>query len=85
MGKKIPFDTAQELAKTIQEQEISIYAKHNKYAYKVNINHPSVRPLYERYKEKVGERILSDKQRLDFEQLFFKMIEKQNTRNEKSL
>lgn len=76
MGKKIPFDTAQELAKSDQEQDVSIYAKDNKYAYKVNINHPSVRPLYERYKEKIGEQILSDKQRHDFEQLFFKMLEK---------
>ena len=76
MGKKIPFDTAQELAKTNQEQDGSIYAKPNKYAYKVNINHPDVRPMYERYKEKVGEQILSDKQRHDFEQLFFRMLEK---------
>ena len=76
MGKKIPFDTAQKLAETSQEQELSIYAEYNKYGYKVNINHPDVRPLYERYKEKVGEQILSDKQRHDFEQLFFRMLRK---------
>ena len=56
----------------------SIYAKFNKYGYKVNINHPSVRPLYERYKELVGEFILSDAQRFDFEQKFFMMLERKN-------
>lgn len=83
MGKKIPFDTAQKLAETSQEQDVSIYAEYNKYAYKVNINHPDVRPLYERYKEKVGEQILSDKQRHDFEQLFFRMIEKKKSESSK--
>ena len=83
MGKKIPFDTAQKLAETSQEQELSIYAEYNKYGYKVNINHPDVRPLYERYKEKVGEQILSDKQRHDFEQLFFRMIEKKKSESSK--
>ena len=76
MGNKIPFDTAMQLAAEKREREESIYAPHNKYGYKVNINHPQVRPLYEKYKESVGEQILSDAQRHDFEQKFFRLMEK---------
>ena len=54
----------------------SIFAKDNKYGYKINVNHPKIRPLYERYKEKVGERILSDRQRRHFELLIFELIER---------
>lgn len=54
----------------------SIFAKDNKYGYKINVNHPKIRPLYERYKEKVGERILSDQQRRHFELLIHELIER---------
>ena len=74
MGKKIPYDTAQNMAHT--EQNNSIYAKPNKYGYEININHPNIHPMYEIYKDKSGERILSDRQRLEFEHLIFMMIEK---------
>lgn len=82
MGRRIPFDTAQEQAKLNQEDNNSIYAKFNKYSYKININHPQIRPLYEKYKEKLGEVILSDKQRFEFEMIIFKMIERNKQRNE---
>lgn len=62
------------MAKT--EPNDSIYAKENPFGYKININHPGIRPLYERYKEKVGERILSDRQRRHFELLIFELIER---------
>lgn len=65
-----------------QEDNNSIYAKFNKYGYKININHPQIRPLYEKYKEKLGEVILSDKQRFEFEMIIFKMIERNKQRNE---
>ena len=77
MGKKIPYDTAQDMAHT--EQNDSIYAKPNKYGYEININHPSIRPMYERYKEKLGERILSDKQRFEFERMNYLLIEKKGS------
>lgn len=80
MGKKIPFDLAMELAAKSSEREESIYAPQNKFGYKININHPQIRPLYKRYQEKVGERILSDKQRHHFEMLIFQMMERK--RNE---
>lgn len=82
MGRKIPFDIAAQLAAEKREKENSIYAPHNKYGYKINVHHPQIRPLYERYKEKLGEQILSDRQRFAFEMIIFRMIER--NRNEQS-
>lgn len=84
MGRRIPFDIAQEQAKLKQENETSIYAPYNKYGYKLNIHHPLIRPLYERYKSKLGENILSDKQRFHFEIMVFKLIERNTQKNEQS-
>lgn len=75
MGRKISWEDAQKLGMCREEEE-SIFAKPNKYGYKINVNHPKIRPLYERYKEKVGERILSDQQRRHFELLIFELIER---------
>lgn len=74
MGKKIPYDQALEAAKAVQND--SIYALSNKYGYRININHPQIKPMYERYKQKIGAIILSDSERLQFEELIFKLIEK---------
>lgn len=74
MGKKIPYDQALKMAKT--EPNGSLWAKENPYGYQININHPKIRPLYERFKKKVGERILSDRQRLEFEEHIFGMLRK---------
>lgn len=76
MGKKIDFDTALKLGGITPND--SIYAKQNNYGYKLNINHPQIQPLYERYKEHLGEKILSDRQRYTFESLIFQMIERKN-------
>lgn len=54
----------------------SIYAPGNKYGYKINVNHPKIRPLYEAYKKKIGAIILSDKERFHFEYIIFQMIER---------
>ena len=80
MGKKIPYDTALKMAET--EKNDSIYAKPNKYGYQLNVNHPTIKPLYERYKEKIGERILSDRQRLEFEQIIISIIKKKKGEQE---
>ena len=76
MGKKIQYDQALKMASIAPCD--SIFAKDNPYGYKINVNHPKIRPLYERYKEKVGESILSDQQRRHFEQLIFELIERRN-------
>ena len=57
-------------------QNDSIFAAPNKYGYKININHPIIRPLYEKCKSKLNIMIMSDQQRHDFEKIILKKIEK---------
>lgn len=45
-----------------------------KYRYKINIHHPVIRPLYETYKKKLGENILSDRQRWAFENMIISRL-----------
>lgn len=80
MGKRIPMEQAMKAARISPHD--SIYAKPNKYGYKINIAHPKIRPLYERYKEHLHEIILSDRQRLTFERIIFQMIERDGFQNE---
>lgn len=47
----------------------SIYNDHNPYNYRINVNHPIVLPIYEKYKSELN-RGLSDKDRAIFEQQF---------------
>ena len=65
MGKKIFYEDALKLGGTTQND--SIFAPPNKYGYKININHPQIKPLYERYKSSIKAKILSDAERFDFE------------------
>lgn len=81
MGMKISWEDAEKLGINDDAEE-SIFAKPNKYGYKININHPKINKMYERYKHRLGERILSDAQRFAFELLIFQMIERK--RNEQS-
>lgn len=74
MGKRIPMDQAMEAVKI--KPNDSIYAKPNKYGYKININHPNIKPLYERFKRSQNIRILSDKERFEFEAIIISAIEK---------
>lgn len=73
MGKKIPFFSSLNLR---TEKNDSIYAKPNKYGYKININHPHIKPLYERYKSSIKAKILSDAERFDFERHIFAALER---------
>lgn len=74
MGKKIPYDQALKMAQT--EPNDSIYAKPNKYGYRIAINHPKIKPLYERFKDSKNARILSDKERFEFEAIIISAIQK---------
>lgn len=65
MGNKISWENAENCG--LKNNNDSIFAPPNKYGYKININHPKIRPLYEQHLKKVGERILSDRQRFEFE------------------
>lgn len=75
MGKKISWEDVERLNAKKYNND-TIFAPPNKYGYQININHPKIRPLYERYKRKVGEIILSDRQRFEFEGIIINMIER---------
>ena len=62
----------------------TIYANPNPYGYKLNINHPLIRPHYERFKVKCNTPILSDKERFEFERLMIAWLEKKAKENEAS-
>ena len=47
----------------------SVYNDHNPYNYRINVNHPIVLPIYEKFKAEYN-RGLSDKDRAVFEQQF---------------
>lgn len=58
------------------EDDSSIFTKDNTYGYQLNINHPLIRPHYERFKVKCNTPILSDEQRFEFERLMIAALEK---------
>ena len=78
MGKKIDYDKALSAAAITPND--TIYAKPNRYGYKININHPDIKPMYEMYKHRIGAKILSDAQRQHFESIIFEMLEKKRKR-----
>lgn len=74
MGNRIPLEKAVRMARISPCEEI--YTTNNPYGFRINVNHPRIRPLYQRYKEHIGERILSDNQRRHFELLIFELMER---------
>ncbi len=67
MGKKMTWETARMLSPVNRCSNESIYAPPNNCGYKININHPEIRPVYEAYKRKYGIIIMSDHERIMFE------------------
>lgn len=76
MGKKMTMETVEKYARIRGNN--SIFARDNPSGYQLNVNHPLIRPMYERYKLKLGERILSDAQRLEFERKVILWLETKN-------
>lgn len=61
-----------------QEQPQSLYTQGNPYGYRLNLRHPLVQKLYDRYKERLGisrSTPLSDSERLDFEERVIPWLE----------
>lgn len=59
----------------------SIYTVNNPYGYRLNINHPKIKELFERYKKWKGIASvypLSDTQRFEFESYVFGILKKQS-------
>ena len=62
----------------------NIYAPDNKYNYKINISHPKIKPLYQRFKKWKGIADwcpLSDEERLEFESYILKGGIKTSSKN----
>lgn len=58
---------------------MSIFIDDNPYGYRINVNHPKILPLYERYKKWKGISVnepLSDDERFEFEDIIIKQIER---------
>lgn len=56
---------------------LGVFTKDNPYGYKLNINHPTIKPYYERYKRSKGIKLIpSDEQRLEFEEIMIPRIKK---------
>lgn len=75
MGRKLPLDLGQQLARRDDApQSPSFFIEANPYGYKINISHPQIRPLYERYLRKIGTPIPSDAERHQFEAIVMHLI-----------
>lgn len=62
-----------------REQPQSVYTQDNPYGYRLNIAHPLVRPLYDRYKAWIGvgtNTPLSDRERFEFEEMVIPILER---------
>ena len=80
MGRKFPIDTN---FQPLVLQGNSIYAPENSSGYKINVNHPKITPLYEAYHRHVGVPLhihLSHAQRMEFEMMVLRLIEKKRSR-----
>lgn len=63
---------------------MSIFVEDNPYGYRININHPKILPLWQRYKKRKGIPInepLSDNERFEFEDIILNKLK--GTENEK--
>ena len=84
MGKKIPYDTARVIGgmkknESIYNLDKDGYPCPNRWGYRYNINHPSIRPLYEAYHKHIGVPLtfhMTTAQRMQFEAALDRMIEK---------
>lgn len=75
MGKKISWEDAKKLG-SLKKKDDSIILPPNKHGYRIAINHPKIKPLYERFKDSKNARILSDKERFEFEAIIISAIQK---------
>ena len=82
MGRKIPYDTALKIASSClpsEDDPIFIPEEKRRYGYRINVNHPRIRPLFAAYHRKIGvpENIhLSGAQRHHFEMAVIKLLER---------
>lgn len=84
MGKKIPYDVAMKMESVIPKETDSIFidpSRPNPYGFKISVNHPKIRPLYEAYHKHIGVPPtihLTTAQRLQFETAIITLIRKRS-------
>lgn len=63
-------------------EEMSIYNNNNPYGYRLNVNHPRIRELYDRYKKwkDIAGRPPTDEERREFERIIMKKQEFQRNK-----
>lgn len=80
MGRKIPFEQAMKMESVIPKETDSIFinpARPNPYGYKINVNHPRIRPLFTAWHRKIGvpESVpITHAQRFQFEAMVMELI-----------
>lgn len=87
MGNKIPYDLAMDICginknESIYNLDKNGYPCPNRWGYRYNVSHPTIRPLYAAYHKHIGvpENIhLTHAQRLNFESAIDRMIAKQRS------
>ena len=63
------------MKKSNPQKPLGVFTENNPYGYKLNINHPTIKPYYERYKQSKGIKLIpSDAQRLEFEEIMIPRI-----------
>lgn len=73
MGAKISWEDSEKAGLQIEDK---IICEPNKYGYRVNINHPKIKPLYERFKRFRKAIILSDRECLEFESIIISKVKR---------
>ena len=73
MGTKISWEYSEKAGLQVEDK---IICEPNKYGYRVNINHPKIKPLYERFKRSRKAIILSDRERLEFESIIISKVKR---------
>lgn len=71
----------------MSEQDInhlSVLSPQNKYGYRIDISHPCIKPLYEKFKSDKKTTILSDDERHEFETIILTMISNQPNKKEET-
>ena len=86
MGRKIPFEQAMKMESAIPKETDPIFIsseKPNRFGYKINVNHPRIRPLFAAFLKHIGvpESVpITHAQRFLFEAMGMEMIRRKDKR-----
>lgn len=64
----------------MSERQNEIFMIPNKYGFRVNINHPKIKPIYDKWKHKHGIMIPSEAERREFESSLINYINERESK-----